>query len=206
MTKKPWYRPRNAILTMLLLVAVVIIWIVVEILRVYSAEPSASTNYRLQFRERVQQATGVSTPDGERSWAMFEQSTLESSNISREATDLRMEESFLPRDENDTGYVDFARITGSRTIPQDIARERQVLAYLHGRGVLSQLDEFARSPIGLRPTDNGELTTGLPLLPPMMSAVFTKLNGVCRLIADFLSNQRFARSKGSLFLCSVLRV
>ena len=40
--------------------------------------------------------------------------------------------------------------------------------------------------------------TGLPLLPPMVSAVETKLNGVARSSLSLPSSHRFGRSNGSL--------
>ena len=48
-------------------------------------------------------------------------------------------------------------------------------------------------------------TTGDPLLPPMMSAVATKLNGVSRFSLAFFSTHRGGSSNGYLFPCSALR-
>jgi hypothetical protein len=49
------------------------------------------------------------------------------------------------------------------------------------------------------------LTDGLPELPPMMSAVLTKLNSVARLSADFFFSQRAGSSKSPLLPCFALR-
>ena len=46
------------------------------------------------------------------------------------------------------------------------------------------------------------LITGLPELPPMMSAVLTKLKGVERLSCDLRSFHIFGSSNGSLLLCA----
>ena len=61
-------------------------------------------------------------------------------------------------------------------------------------------------PSKIMPTNSFALfTTGLPLLPPMMSASETKSNFVARLRFDFLSSQRFGRSNGGRLSCSVAR-
>ena len=52
-------------------------------------------------------------------------------------------------------------------------------------------------PSKIMPTNSFALfTTGLPLLPPMMSASETKLYFVAGFSADFLSIQRCVRLKG----------
>lgn len=61
-------------------------------------------------------------------------------------------------------------------------------------------------PSKIRPiTSPLAFTTGEPLLPPMMSAVHTKLNGVFRSIFSLRSTHRFGSSKGPLLCCSLLR-
>ena len=56
-------------------------------------------------------------------------------------------------------------------------------------------------PSKMMPTNSFALfTTGLPLLPPMMSASETKLNGVFRFSFALRSSQRFGRSKGGLVI------
>src|ERR1700757_3839931 len=58
-------------------------------------------------------------------------------------------------------------------------------------------------PSKMMPTNSpARLTTGLPELPPMMSAVHTKLNGVEPLIAAFFPSHDFGRLNGGSFLCS----
>src|SRR5437870_11867360 len=55
-------------------------------------------------------------------------------------------------------------------------------------------------PSKIMPTDSFALfTTGLPLLPPMMSASDTKLNWAKRLRLDALSIQRRGRENDGLF-------
>ncbi len=54
-------------------------------------------------------------------------------------------------------------------------------------------------PSKIRPTISAFLLmTGLPELPPMMSAVQTKLNGVFRSSLSFRSTHRGGRSNGDL--------
>jgi len=61
-------------------------------------------------------------------------------------------------------------------------------------------------PSKMIPTNSFALfTTGLPLLPPMMSASETKSNFVARFRFAFLSIQRCGRSNGGLLSCSAER-
>ena len=54
-------------------------------------------------------------------------------------------------------------------------------------------------PSKMRPTISASrLTTGEPELPPMMSFVVTKLNGVSRSSRPFASSQRCGSANGSL--------
>ena len=61
-------------------------------------------------------------------------------------------------------------------------------------------------PSKMIPTNSpARFTTGLPELPPMMSAVLTKLNGVPRSSAPFFFAHDGGRSKGGLSFISALR-
>jgi hypothetical protein len=62
-------------------------------------------------------------------------------------------------------------------------------------------------PSKINPTSSAFLLiTGEPELPPMMSFVETKLNGVFIDKTDFFSTQRFGSSNGNLFPCSAERL
>ena len=80
----------------------------------------------------------------------------------------------------------------------------------HGPRLLLGIDEVEDERLDVAIEDQADnfrvlLTTGLPELPPMMSAVHTKLNGVLKSILSFRSTHRGGRSNGDLSWCSRLR-
>lgn len=63
--RKPWYRPRNVVLAILLLIVLVIAWTFVETWQVYTDDPGADVDYREIFTTLCESRQ----PEGEDGWA-----------------------------------------------------------------------------------------------------------------------------------------
>ena len=163
--RKPWYRLRNIILAVLGFIVLVLGWAVVEVLRVHTAEPVVSVNYRAKHRELVEASLPTPPQHPDEAWGLLIDLADRSATLLDRIESEVSESDFAPRDDLDTGQLDFARISTGATLPPDIDRELAAIHALREAGIFDDLDRFVEIAPGLPPTDNdkGMFIEHLPL-------------------------------------------
>jgi hypothetical protein len=169
--RKPWYRPRNAVLAILLVVLIALGWGFREAWKVYTAEPNPTVDYRAEFRRMSEDAAGVPRGSGAEAWAILMDALKITDETFNDIEHHNQEAGFTPRDDSDHGELDFVTfLLEGHTISAEATREREVLGALRDSGVPELLDRFANLAPGFKPIEAGG-----PLIaeetPPALSAI-----------------------------------
>ena len=165
--QKPWYRPRNVLMAIACVVILVFGWAYWEVMTVYHAEPNPTLDSRARLQRLSEEWTGVSPDAGRETWLLLVEIFDGVQSVTDEVNALFEAGVFTPRDEYDLGEVDYSRPLEGRTLPDDIAPERQALELMGARGTFELLAHFAARPLGIRPMrGGGQLDPGesLPIL------------------------------------------
>jgi hypothetical protein len=156
--KKPWYRLRNLILGAMALIVVWLGWAFFEVWKVYTGEPKITRDYRAEFRKLSEKAAGVAEGSGDEAWDKFVEATARCSDIIREY-EKRIRNGELPARkipgyDDEYPVVDFGLVRQGASIPDQVAREREVLQLLRNEGIFASLARFAAIGPGFRKGDN----------------------------------------------------
>jgi hypothetical protein len=153
-SRKPWYRPRN----ILLAIALVLVLLVISLLVwAYTVEPVASTDYAQAMIALSEEAQ----PPGENAWPYVEQACAILTHV-QDQYDPRMNASVT------TTLYALAPISPESS-PEEVELAYAYLEALERTEVYDLLDRAMRCPRMIRPVDTGETDALIGILLPYVT-------------------------------------
>ena len=203
---KPWYRPRNVLLTLLGAVLLFFGWAFLEVWQVYTAEPNPTVDYRAKLRKMAEQNAGVSPEEADDSWRLLVDALEAYKEAERQINEELAESGFSSRGTFDDGQVDFNYPLFGSTLPDDVNRERQCLQRMRELGVTQLLDRLSTTKIALRPVEgSGPLIDDLlPYASPARQLAKNQAMSIRISAAEGHSNQLVEAFKHALNLAETI--
>lgn len=205
--KKPCYRLRNIFLVLLCICIIAFGWAFYEVLKVYTAEPNPTIDSRTQLRTLAAQHANVSRSQGEEAWNILIDALEKTDRIELVLQERIIADGFEPRDDYDDTYLQYDRVFGGRTFPNNVQREINALNIMRNEGVFELLNQFSVSGIGIEPSNSTDL-----LILDSLKLNRTKIRNMAQLLTasmrlsfnDGNYNQLVEACKNSLALSSTI--
>jgi len=150
-SKKPWYRARNIILILFVVLLVVFLWAWRETAKVYHGKPNIAVDYRLEYRRLASQAAGIEPNAAVDVWTALRETALKVDELRLDFEQRILDEGYEPRCERDDGTVDFAYVHLGAELSPAAEREITFIRLLRDEGIFDDLAEIARDSPGMYP-------------------------------------------------------
>ena len=155
--RKPWYRPRNVIQAVIVIVITVFFWGLWETAKVYNGEPRVTIDYHGEFRRLAEEAAGVEPGTGDERRRQFADILDGTAELRVSFEQSFREAGFEPRDHWDDGSLEFDRVLWGPEVPPDCERELAFIQRLRDAGILQSLADLAGQPPGMPPASGTEV-------------------------------------------------
>ncbi|MCH8823770.1 MAG: hypothetical protein IH984_09715 [Planctomycetes bacterium] len=204
---KPWYRLRNVFLAIVFAIITFLGWAFIEVWQVYTAEPNPTIDSRTQLRTLAAQHANVSRSHGEEAWNILIDALEKTDRIELVLQERIIADGFEPRDDYDDVYLQYDRVYGGRTFPNNVQREINALNIMRNEGVFELLNKFSASGVAIEPSDSTD-----PLILDTLKLHRSKMRNVAQLLTasmrlsfnDGNYNQLVESCKNSLALSSTI--
>lgn len=175
--RKPWYRLRNIFLVFLCIFIITFGWAFYEVLKVYTAKPNPTIDSRTQLRILAAQHANVSRSQGEEAWSILFDALEKTDRIELVLQERIIADGFKPRDDYDDVYLQYDRVSGGRTFPNNVQREINALNIMRKEGVFELLNQFSESGVAIEPSNSTE-----PLILDLLKLHRSKIRNMAQLL------------------------
>ncbi len=190
---RPWYRPRNIILVLLL---AFVAWLTYLVYWALTVQPNPSTDYA----KKLEELSAASQPAGENGWPML----AEAVSILTE-----VESALVEADERWSTFdpFDFEPLYLTGTSPAVLSKLRHTIAELRGAGAFDRLALAAQRPNAVRPQSQmqGEslLFQTIPIVGHLRGLALARIASMYQALAEGDADEAIAALDQTLYVAQI---